>query len=634
MMRKNLIRKLCDRVAQTPWFVFAFRFCALTGLLTAVVFCVCLAGPGWDFRTAPGLLTEGSLPAERLLGALFWSFTVAGVILGLCCRNLRKMTLYCLGATAVLTLAAAMFLPQPWAVRILLAGLAVPGCLAVLIRRWRDPALAVWRKTQPEWADERAPLSASELRHVWRSSEFRREKKDAGLTPRVAFLVIMLLILTLYMDARRKVNSSGSADLDFLGIGLLLYLACMYALALLDAPVPPSLATARFLIADAVLIVVLEADHFLRSPSLAEALQTMSLSYQMESSRLQEHALAGAVFLFCLLGSLLALIRRETRKTAKLAFALYPSVAWIAVSSIRLSGSGATPLTLLAGDLFALAPALFSGILALGLEPAYGGKIRCEWLRAWELKNQRIRNKDLSAQTRTNTVSAAKSPAAPKSSSASPVKPLNPVSAPPVKPASPGASSPPNSIQPILTKERHMQIRQQILSKAKADYELIKATQEQEMALQTAKTAASVLLSESAARLYPGGEALASLQGQRQLLIWLTEGVSCLRKLRKHPAVQALMDPVLPEDPASFLPVLNRVVLEAETMLEKQIWEDDRNWKDMSAETLVGGWFALNMYARMSSRPEIFQLAADGISDYFSGNAESLDALRSLSRGE
>ena len=152
MMRKNLIRKLCDRVAQTPWFVFAFRFCALTGLLTAVVFCVCLAGPGWDFRTAPGLLTEGSLPAERLLGALFWSFTVAGVILGLCCRNLRKMTLYCLGATAVLTLAAAMFLPQPWAVRILLAGLAVPGCLAVLIRRWRDPALAVWRKTQPEWA--------------------------------------------------------------------------------------------------------------------------------------------------------------------------------------------------------------------------------------------------------------------------------------------------------------------------------------------------------------------------------------------------------------------------------------------------------------------------------------------------
>ena len=632
MMRKNLIRKLCEKVSQTPWFVFAFRFCALTGLLTAVVFCVCLAGPGWDLRTAPGLLTEGSLPAERLLGALFWSFTVAGVILGLCCRNLRKMTLYCLGATAVLTLAATMFLQPPWAVRILLPGLAVPGCLAVLIRRWRDPALAAWQKTQPQWADEPASLSASELRRVWRSSEFRREKKDAGLTPRVAFLVIMLLILTLYMDARRKVNSSGSADLDFLGIGLLLYLACMYALALLDAPVPPSLATARFLAADAILIVVLEADHFLHSPSLAEALQTMSLSYQMKSSRLQGHALAGAVFLFCLLGTILALSRRETRKTAKLAFALQPSVAWIAVSSIPLSGSGATPLTLLAGDLFALAAALFSGILALGLEPAYGGKIRKEWLR--DVENKRIRGRSGYAARPANTVSAAKSPAATKPGSAPPVKPVNPGSAPPVKPASPGASSPPNSIQPVLTKERHMQIRQQILSKAKADYELIKATQEQEMALQTAKTAASVLLSESAARLYPGGEALASLQGQRQLLIWLTEGVSCLRKLRKHPAVQALMDPVLPEDPASFLPVLNRVVLEAETMLEKQIWEDDRNWKDMSAETLVGGWFALNMYARMSSRPEIFQLAADGISDYFSGNTESLDALRSLSRGE
>lgn len=632
MMRKNLIRKLCDRVAQTPWFVFAFRFCALTGLLTAVVFCVCLAGPGWDFRTAPGLLTEGSLPAERLLGALFWSFTVAGVILGLCCGNLRKMTLCCLGATAVLTLAATMFLQSPWAVRILLVGLAVPGCLAVLSRRWRDPALAAWRKTQPQWTDEHASLSASELRHVWRSSEFRREKKDAGLTPRVAFLVIMLLILTLYMDARRKVNSSGSADLDFLGIGLLLYLAYMYALALLDAPVPPSLATARFLIADAVLIVVLEADHFLRSPSLAEALQTMSLSYQMESSRLQGHALAGAVFLFCLLGSLLALIRRETRKTAKLAFALHPSVAWIAVSSIRLSGSGATPLTLLAGDLFALAPALFSGILALGLEPAYGGKIRKEWLR--DMENKRIRERSGYSGRPANTVSAAKAPVAPKANSASPVKPVNPGSAPPVKPASPGASSPPNSIQPVLTKERHMQIRQQILSKAKADYELIKATQAQEKALQSAKTAASDLLSEAAARLYPGGEALASLQGQRQLLIWLTEGVSCLRKLRKHSAAQALMDPALPEDPAAFLPVLNRVVQEAETMLEKQIWEDDRNWKNMSAETLVGGWFALNMYARMSSRPEIFQLAADGISDYFSGNAESLDALRSLSRGE
>ncbi len=94
------------------------------------------------------------------------------------------------------------------------------------------------------------------------------------------------------------------------------------------------------------------------------------------------------------------------------------------------------------------------------------------------------------------------------------------------------------------------------------------------------------------------------------------------------------MNPALPEDPAAFLPVLNRVVAEAEARLEDRVWEDDGKWKNLSAEALVGGWFALNMYARMSSRPEIFQLAADGISDYFSGNTESLDALRSLSRGE
>ena len=72
------------------------------------------------------------------------------------------------------------------------------------------------------------------------------------------------------------------------------------------------------------------------------------------------------------------------------------------------------------------------------------------------------------------------------------------------------------------------------------------------------------------------------------------------------------------------------MVHEAEARLEAQIWEDDRHWRNLDAEALVGGWFALKMYARMSSRPEIFQLAADGIADYFGSRPAETAALRKL----
>ena len=135
---------------------------------------------------------------------------------------------------------------------------------------------------------------------------------------------------------------------------------------------------------------------------------------------------------------------------------------------------------------------------------------------------------------------------------------------------------------------------------------------------------AEELLAEASRRLFAGGEALATLDGQRQLFIWLRQGVPCLEDLDGT----ALMDPGLKDDPAAFLPALDSVVQKAGEILKEKILAGKYSPGQKDPEQLCAGWYALSMYARMSGEREAFELAAGGIADYLGGHADAADWLR------
>ena len=112
------------------------------------------------------------------------------------------------------------------------------------------------------------------------------------------------------------------------------------------------------------------------------------------------------------------------------------------------------------------------------------------------------------------------------------------------------------------------------------------------------------LLPDAVLRLLPGEKTFAHLDGQRQLLAWLTE-LPCLRPLRGSAEAGKLMDETLEDDPAAFLPALQPVISSVEKKLEEGIWEDEKNWQGMTAEQMVCAWYALRMYARMSPQPDL-----------------------------
>ena len=149
-----------------------------------------------------------------------------------------------------------------------------------------------------------------------------------------------------------------------------------------------------------------------------------------------------------------------------------------------------------------------------------------------------------------------------------------------------------------------------------------------------APPAASKLLKKARPRLFPGKSTLATLGGQRQLLVWLTAGVPCLNHLMKLPASRELMKPGLPDDPDVFVPLLGQISEEAEQCLNSKLWEEDEHWKKLDPETLANAWFALRMYARMSPRPEIFELAADGLAEHMTHRADAMQWLNEQQGGE
>ncbi len=144
---------------------------------------------------------------------------------------------------------------------------------------------------------------------------------------------------------------------------------------------------------------------------------------------------------------------------------------------------------------------------------------------------------------------------------------------------------------------------------------------------------AAVLLENARVHIFPGPSTLATLGGQRQLAVWLTDGVACLTDLRSAPSFTALMDPALPDDPEAFLPVLNDLMTDASRLLKDGIWDDMAQWAAAEPETLVNGWFALSMLSRVSSEPELFELSADAMADYINSRKDVTEWLRKAVEG-
>ena len=118
------------------------------------------------------------------------------------------------------------------------------------------------------------------------------------------------------------------------------------------------------------------------------------------------------------------------------------------------------------------------------------------------------------------------------------------------------------------------------------------------------------LLQAAAGRLFLTGPMLATLDGQRQVLIWLAEGVPCLKELPASSAGRQLLDPGLKDDPECFLGPLGQVANEAARMLHRCDWpEEQQRLEALSPESRCGGWHALRCYDKFSADPDIFAQA-------------------------
>ncbi len=167
------------------------------------------------------------------------------------------------------------------------------------------------------------------------------------------------------------------------------------------------------------------------------------------------------------------------------------------------------------------------------------------------------------------------------------------------------------------------------LKQLKADYERKRQESARQAARQRWNNPAAELLPKAAERAFPGGSTLATLNGQRQLMIRLTEGVPCLAPLRQRESARRLMAPDLADDPEAFLPILSELTAEATALLRERVWDDVRNWHTLSPEALAGGWFALRMYARMSNEDDIYLLTADAIAESMSHRQDAMAWLKS-----
>ena len=600
------MKKLTYAIRSTPWFILFSRYCQVSGILVILLYALHIG-----HNSVSGMRLIFTVQENSAWWSLYIFFVLTGLLLIIGRKDIRRNALICSGIGAGLAIVAGtsdIIRAIGSDVPNLLAytGFSIPGfCAAVYERHHGKTAREEWEKRngKVEELQENMPLP-----------QFVRQKRKLTYSDWSVFPFFLLICVYIYVVAERYIGKGETAVWYFAGIGLILYVMFIYGLALFDSSLPISLFTSRFLWGDLALIVILYTAHILRFRPFDAAIYGINITRLSTSMWWPDQALVGATILFSFLTMILTLSRKETRKTVAMAFP-----AWVLLCILVTPLLDHTPEMLLLADLIGLSWVMFSGIYALLFERFFGYQVRFEWLTGRKKKAQKLEQKNRNASGPAQPASPASSvqAKAPVRSAPVPSFPVNPAQ----RTVAPSAPADPSG----RLEEKLGQKREELLKQQKAEYEQRLTGKRKEAASENMHKTTGQLLPEAARRIYPGGEALASLAGQRQLAVWLTEGVPGLHELQKVPAFEALMDPSLPDEPEAFLPVLNDVVSAAAGMLETK--DCTSGASGLSPEILTGGWFALNMYARMSTNAEVFTKAADALAVHMAGRRDATDWL-------
>ena len=115
------------------------------------------------------------------------------------------------------------------------------------------------------------------------------------------------------------------------------------------------------------------------------------------------------------------------------------------------------------------------------------------------------------------------------------------------------------------------------------------------------------LLNQTVRKILPFGEILSSWNGQRQLFLWMVEGIPCLRKLTEIPQGEVFKTNEISDDPMEYQPVVNAMLEKAAEILKECNWvKEEKRMLGLHPEQLCSGWHSLRYYADHGTRKDIF----------------------------
>lgn len=634
------MKKLLDRARRTPWFIAAGWYCQAVGILLLILLGFHIVRSGFHPATFLSDVTGSNRWMDRVLFATFIIWAVTGMALCFCMPVTQKKTLAVTGSLLLAGFIAKCIPPLSgtgsW---LLAAGITSAGIRGALFNRIHGKTeWAVWKASHPEETEPRPQCTAAELK-----AANPKTRRDPTIHDLAAVLFLLLMIVLLFTRAKSAVRQGNYAGWKFVEIGAIAYVMMLYISSLRNDSTPVSILSCRFLWGITAFMLLLCAAHLFHTGSFSAGILTGDAANMPDRRWWPDHALSGMYTLFSFVSLWLTIYRRETRKAVLMALPVWVMINLITVELGTQPEMSDRSWVQAAGYIIPLLWPLFAGVYALGFERMFGGEVRAERL-AKILKDRE--KKAAEAVLRSAQPAATRAPMSPvrpapavrpvSTGAAQPLKPgtaqpVKPSTAQPVKPATvqppkPGTAQPPRpGAAQSATAQQSAEDREEKLRRLKESYVQAHAAPTRETP--GIKVSAAQLLPEAARRIYPGGESLASLNGQRQLLIWLAEGVPCVRPVMKQSSVSALMDPELPDDPNCFLPVLARVLEDVTARLKAELRADSGKWRKMDPEAMTGGWFALKMTERMSSDPVICRMAADEIATRMSERSDAMTWL-------
>lgn len=127
----------------------------------------------------------------------------------------------------------------------------------------------------------------------------------------------------------------------------------------------------------------------------------------------------------------------------------------------------------------------------------------------------------------------------------------------------------------------------------------------------TADMTPQEMLRKVTERVFSEGKAAAELGGQRQLVYWMARAVPPLNGLMQLESGKDFFAPALENNPAVFLPLLDKLLAEAARLLANSNKRTEKDaWSRMEPEEICAGWYALAKYTAAGGREQSFADAA------------------------